>query len=63
VREEVMRALLALPYRVDLLRGEVIETPVSLVDSNAEWPAMAPMVLFGELGDRHALFVLLDRVP
>jgi hypothetical protein len=46
-----------------LLRGEVIETPVSLVDSNAEWPAMAPMVLFGELGDRHALFVLLDRVP
>jgi hypothetical protein len=58
-----MHILLTLAYGIYLLHCEVIEAPVGLVDSNAEWPAMLPMVLFGELRNGHALFVLLDCVP
>jgi hypothetical protein len=57
------RVLLTLPYSVYLLHREVVEAPIGLVNSNAEWPAMTLMVFFSELRNRYALFVLLDCVP
>jgi hypothetical protein len=52
-----------LANRIHLLGREVIEAPVRLVHGNSEGLAMAAVVLFGELSDRDALFVMLDRVP
>lgn len=62
-REKMLRVLLTLPYGIHLLHREVVEAPIGLVDSNAEWPAMTPVVLFGKLRNRYALFVLLNRIP
>lgn len=61
--KQMLRVLLTLPYGIHLLYREVVEAPIGLVDSNAEWPAMTPVVLFGKLCNRYALFVLLDRIP
>ena len=54
----MLRVLLTLPYGIHLLHREVVEAPIGLVDSNAEWPAMTPGVR-----NRYALFVLLNRIP
>ena len=61
--KQMLRVLLTLPYGIHLLHREVVEAPIGLVDSNAEWPAMTPVVLFGKLRNRYALFVLLDSIP
>jgi hypothetical protein len=50
-------------YGVDLLRREVVEAPVGLVDGDAKGLAMASVVVFGELRNWDAFFVVLDRVP
>jgi hypothetical protein len=59
----MMCVLPTLAYSVNLLDREIIEAPIGLVDSNAEWSAMTLMVFFGELRNRYALFVLLDGIP
>ena len=55
--------VLALSDSIDLLRREIIKTPVRLVHGDSEGLAMASMVLFGELRDWDAFLVVLDRVP
>ena len=55
--------VLALSDCIHLLRGKVVEAPVSLIDGDAERLPMAAVVVFGELRDCDTLFVMLDRVP
>ena len=62
-RVGIAERILALPNCIDLLLREVVETPVGLVHGDPEGLPMAAVVVFSELRDCDALFVILNRVP
>lgn len=48
---------------IDLLSGEVVETPVCLIDGNPKWPTMHLVMILGELSNWHTSILFPDHVP
>ena len=54
---------LTLAYCVDLLRREVIESPICFVDGDSKWLAMTPVMFFSQLCNWDTLFIPINRFP
>lgn len=48
---------------IDLLGRQVVEAPIRLVDGDSKWSAIAPVMIFSELGKWNALLMSPDCVP
>jgi hypothetical protein len=50
-------------YRIYLLPRDIVEPPISFIDSNSKWPSMSLEMLFSKLCDRYTLLVISNRIP